>query len=141
MTINRMFKPLARHARDGQDGMLKPAGAVGVKLATRVGALPQVRAATGVRLGAAQVDGKAVQLWAIDPATAFELIDVNPTAGSPADLVEASDRRVLSKLAAFDEALEKSKVLFGGGSPGAEAVAQHDGPLDAALREAPADES
>jgi putative ABC transport system permease protein len=64
------------------------AGGVDPALAERVNLLPQVQAATGVRIGGAQVKGKVVQLWGVDPATAFKILDVDPAAGSPANLGE-----------------------------------------------------
>ena len=45
-----------------------------------------VDVATGVRFGYAQVDGKAVELAAVDPTTAFELIDIEPLQGAPGNL-------------------------------------------------------
>ncbi|MGB8649770.1 MAG: FtsX-like permease family protein [Mycobacteriales bacterium] len=65
----------------GLDGGIDPA------LAQRLNALPEVAAASGVRVGAAQVDGKVVQLAAVDPATGFQVMDVRPLQGSPSGLV------------------------------------------------------
>lgn len=65
------------------------AGAVGgvdPALADRVNLLPQVQAATGVRVGGAMVGGKVVQLWGVDPSTAFDILALDPVAGSPGDL-------------------------------------------------------
>jgi putative ABC transport system permease protein len=64
----------------GLDGGIDPA------VAARLNALPEVSAAAGLRIGAAQVDGKVVQLAAIDPATGFKIMDVKPLRGREADL-------------------------------------------------------
>jgi putative ABC transport system permease protein len=55
-------------------------------LATRVAALPQVAAASGIRLGVVQVSGRPLQIAALDPATGFQLIDVDVQAGSATNL-------------------------------------------------------
>jgi hypothetical protein len=57
-------------------------------MATRVGALPQVAAASGLRLGMAKIEGGVVQIAAADPKTAFDLFDVKPLQGSKNDLVQ-----------------------------------------------------
>jgi putative ABC transport system permease protein len=44
--------------------------------------LPQLSAVTGLRLGAALVDGSSVQLDAVDPSTAFKVFNVKPIEGS-----------------------------------------------------------
>lgn len=61
-------------------GGLEPA------FAQQVSALPEVEAATGLRFGAAEVDGDVVQLRGLDPQTAFEVIDVDMQQGAAADL-------------------------------------------------------
>lgn len=62
------------------------AGGVDPGLGKRVAALPEVAATTGIRLGAARIDGKVKQIAAVDPATAFQIMDVGPLRGSPRDL-------------------------------------------------------
>jgi putative ABC transport system permease protein len=57
-------------------------GGVDPSLAARLNRLPQVSAATGLRLGMADIDGKVVQMAAVDPATAFQIIDVHPLNGN-----------------------------------------------------------
>jgi putative ABC transport system permease protein len=61
-------------------------GGVDPGLAQRVAALPEVAAATGLRQGLAQVDGKAVTVQAGDPTTIFQVMKINPQQGSTADL-------------------------------------------------------
>jgi putative ABC transport system permease protein len=65
----------------GLDGGIDPA------LATRLSALPEVAAASGIRVGSAEVDGSVVQFPAVDPATAFQIMDVKPLRGRPDELV------------------------------------------------------
>jgi putative ABC transport system permease protein len=61
-------------------------GGVDPGLAQRVAALPEVAAATGLRQGLAQVDGKAVTVQAGDPTIIFQVMKINPQQGSTADL-------------------------------------------------------
>jgi putative ABC transport system permease protein len=61
-------------------------GGIDPTVAAQVRALPEVAAVTGIRIGYAQVDGRAVGLPAIDPADGFRILDVGVTAGSPRDL-------------------------------------------------------
>ncbi|HEV3400239.1 MAG TPA: FtsX-like permease family protein [Acidimicrobiales bacterium] len=61
-------------------------GGLDPALANRINALPEVRAAAGVRIGTAEVDGSVEQLTGVDPATAFDIVDVQPLQGDPADL-------------------------------------------------------
>jgi putative ABC transport system permease protein len=55
-------------------------------LADRLNDLPEVKAAAGVRVGAAQINGGSKQVIGVDPTTAFDIIDVQPLQGGPADL-------------------------------------------------------
>lgn len=80
-TVDRSFT--GDFVVDSGGGML---GGVDPALATRVAALPQVAAATGLRLGAANIDGKVTQIAAVDPKTAFQVMDVRPLQGSSQDL-------------------------------------------------------
>lgn len=57
-------------------------------LADEVDTVPEVDAATGVRFGFAQVDGKAVAIGGLDADTAFDLFEVEVTAGDVAALDE-----------------------------------------------------
>jgi putative ABC transport system permease protein len=61
-------------------------GGVDPGLTARLNDLPEVTAATGIRTGAAQVDGDAVPIIAVDPVTAFSIVDVRPLEGSPSSL-------------------------------------------------------
>ena len=56
-------------------------GGVDPGLASQVGGSPEVESATGIRTGMARVDGNVETLAALDPATAFDIIDVQPEAG------------------------------------------------------------
>jgi putative ABC transport system permease protein len=58
------------------------AGGVDPGLADRLNNLPEVQAAVGVRVGMAELDGTVDDLAAADPRTAFDLIDLQPIAGS-----------------------------------------------------------
>jgi putative ABC transport system permease protein len=61
-------------------------GGVDPGLAQRVAALPEVAAATGLRQGLAQVDGKAVTVQAGDSTIIFQVMKINPQQGSTTDL-------------------------------------------------------
>ena len=61
-------------------------GGVDPTLVGRLDALPEVDAATSLRVGAAKVDGEVLLLGALDPASAFAFLDLKPLAGSPEDL-------------------------------------------------------
>jgi putative ABC transport system permease protein len=62
------------------------AGGVEPGLAKQLNGLPEVQAATGLRMGSARIDGSVKMLVAVDPATAFQLFDVEPMQGSTKDL-------------------------------------------------------
>jgi putative ABC transport system permease protein len=57
-------------------------GGVDPALAQRLDKLPQVSAATGVAMGAAQINGKVEQVAAVDPRAAGQIFDVSPVHGS-----------------------------------------------------------
>jgi putative ABC transport system permease protein len=61
-------------------------GGVDPGFAHRVGELPEVAAATGVRTGAAKVAGAVEWVGAMDAKQGFEIIDVQPLEGRPQDL-------------------------------------------------------
>jgi putative ABC transport system permease protein len=48
--------------------------------------LPQVQAATGIRMGSVKVDGSVQLVVGVDPQTAFQLFDVKPLQGNTSDL-------------------------------------------------------
>jgi len=58
-------------------------GGVDPSLAARLGTLPQVQAVTGLRVAPVQLDGDPVLLGAVDPASAFGLLDLQPQQGTP----------------------------------------------------------
>jgi putative ABC transport system permease protein len=76
-------------------------GGVSPALAQDLRALPEVAAASGLRLGPVQIDGKADILGAIDPADGFQILQVGVLAGDPAKLgssaiaVQADEARAL----------------------------------------------
>jgi putative ABC transport system permease protein len=55
-------------------------------IAEEVESLPEVEAASGIRVGFAEIDGDAVMVGGFNTATAFDLFDVTVTAGSAAEL-------------------------------------------------------
>ncbi len=55
-------------------------------IAAEVNQLPEVDAATGVRFGLAQIDGRAEAVGGLNPDTAFDLFDLTVTAGDVGDL-------------------------------------------------------
>lgn len=57
-------------------------GGVDAGFAAKVNTLPEVSAAAGVRSGFAVVEGKAVSITGVDPATGFSVVDVKPEEGS-----------------------------------------------------------
>jgi putative ABC transport system permease protein len=61
-------------------------GGVDAGLAPKLNALPEVQAATGLRMGIAKVNGSVEMLAAVDPNTAFELFDPKIIEGSKSDL-------------------------------------------------------
>ena len=61
-------------------------GGVDPALARRVGQLPQVALASGLRVGMAKIEGGVQQVVAVDPRTAFGIFDVQPLQGNQNDL-------------------------------------------------------
>jgi putative ABC transport system permease protein len=61
-------------------------GGVDPGLTKQLNQLPEIDAATGLRIGSARVDGSVEMLVAVDPETAFQLFDVKPQSGSSTDL-------------------------------------------------------
>ncbi|HSP36546.1 MAG TPA: FtsX-like permease family protein [Frankiaceae bacterium] len=59
-----------------QSGGLDPA------IARQINGLPEVAAATGLRLAPVQLEGKAQQIVAVDTKTAYQIMDVKPLQGS-----------------------------------------------------------
>lgn len=57
-------------------------------LTAQLQALPQVAAATGVRSGVGELNGKGGFISVVDPKTAFQLFDVGLVQGTPADLTD-----------------------------------------------------
>src|SRR5262249_3998876 len=57
-------------------------GGVDPGLARQLNNIPQVQAATGIRIGAAKINGSVQSLIGVDSATAFQLFDVKPLQGS-----------------------------------------------------------
>src|SRR5205085_6351706 len=61
-------------------------GGVDPTLAARLNHLPEVDAASGIRMGMVKVNGSVTTIVAVDPSTAFKLFDVQPQQGRIADL-------------------------------------------------------
>jgi putative ABC transport system permease protein len=88
-------------------------GGIDPALVGRINALPEVEAATGIRLGMAEVNGSVTELRGVDPETAFDLVKVEPLRGAPADL--GPDSIAVFEDVAEDDDLEvgdKVPVLF-----------------------------
>jgi putative ABC transport system permease protein len=68
---------------DSGGGMM---GGVDPALARQLGQLPQVQAATGVAVGAAEILGKVETVSGVDPGAAGQIFDVSPVQGSVAGL-------------------------------------------------------
>jgi putative ABC transport system permease protein len=86
-------------------------GGVDPSLAARLGQLPQVAATTGLRVAPAQLDGSSVLLGAVDPATAFSLLDLKPQQGTPEALM-APDA-----IAVYDETAREKGLRLGSTVP------------------------
>ena len=80
-------------ATSGQNGM----GGVSPEFTTRVGELPEIEQAGGLRAGLAEIDGSAQSVLA-PSREVFDLFDVEPLAGSPDDL-DATSVAVYDKVA------------------------------------------
>jgi putative ABC transport system permease protein len=61
-------------------------GGVDPAMARRVGQLPQVALASGLRVGQAKIEGGVQQVVAVDPKTAFGIFNVQPLQGNQNDL-------------------------------------------------------
>jgi putative ABC transport system permease protein len=85
-------------------------GGVDPSLADRVGALPEVEAVTGLRVAPAELDGESVLLGAVDPVTAFGLLDLQPLEGTPQDL-QADDAIAVFVDTAREQALRLGSTV------------------------------
>ncbi|MFI5041664.1 MAG: ABC transporter permease [Acidimicrobiales bacterium] len=88
-------------------------GGVEPALAQRLNQLPEVASASGLRLGMVQVNGKVDGVVAVDPKTAFGILDVKPLQGSTADL--GRDALAVYKNVATDKHLkigDRVSVVF-----------------------------
>jgi putative ABC transport system permease protein len=83
------FGTVIDRAFTGDFVITSPAGLAGggldPELADSLNELPEVDAAGAIRAGVAEIDGSATQLLAASDE-AFDVVDVDPVAGSPADL-------------------------------------------------------
>jgi putative ABC transport system permease protein len=83
------FGTVIDRAFTGDFVITSPAGATSggldPELAASLNELPEVDVAGGIRAGVAEIDGSATQLLAASDE-AFDVVDVDPVAGSPADL-------------------------------------------------------
>jgi putative ABC transport system permease protein len=80
-------------------------GGLDPSLATSLNELPEVEVAGAIRAGVAEIDGSTEQVLAASDE-AFELIDVDPVAGSPADLGAAT-------IAVFEDVAEDKNLSVG----------------------------
>ncbi|HEX9991818.1 MAG TPA: FtsX-like permease family protein [Acidimicrobiales bacterium] len=69
-------------------GSFVPGTGLSPDLARRLNELPEVGAATGLRFGLVQVEGKGEIVLGVDPATAGQVLDLDVRQGSLADLDE-----------------------------------------------------
>jgi putative ABC transport system permease protein len=84
-------------------------GGLSPTLADDLNELPEVQTATGIRYGIAKIHGFGEAMLAVDPATAFDIIEVEFLAGSPDDLDE--DGIALSEDKAEDFGLQVGDPL------------------------------
>jgi putative ABC transport system permease protein len=61
-------------------------GGLDPELAAKLNNIPEVEAAAGIRVAAAEISGGPKQVIGVDPATAFDVIDVQPLQGNSTDL-------------------------------------------------------
>ena len=61
-------------------------GGLSPDLADQLNELPEVDAATGIRLAFGRIDRKGTAILGVDPETAFDIVDVGVVAGDPQDL-------------------------------------------------------
>jgi putative ABC transport system permease protein len=57
-------------------------GGLAPELADQLNELPEVQTATGIRYGIAEVNGSGAPMLGVDPATAFDILDIDVLAGS-----------------------------------------------------------
>ncbi|HZA87201.1 MAG TPA: FtsX-like permease family protein [Acidimicrobiales bacterium] len=81
-------------------------GGLDPALVGQVDDLPEVRAASGVRVGAAEISGGPEQVIGLDPANAFDIIDVRQLQGDSADL----DR---NSIAVFEDVADDDNLAIG----------------------------
>ena len=65
-----------------------PGSGFSPKLTAELNALPEVRAATGVRLGIGEIEGQGDFVSVVDPATAFEVFDIGLIEGGPETMTD-----------------------------------------------------
>jgi putative ABC transport system permease protein len=63
-------------------------GGISPELADELNQLPEVRAATGIRVAFAEIDGQGQGIIGVDPETAFDIVDIGVLQGAPEDLDE-----------------------------------------------------
>jgi putative ABC transport system permease protein len=86
-------------------------GGIDPSLAARLGELPEVAAVTGLRVAPAEIDGSSVLLGAVDPATVFGLLDLQPQEGT-AEALMAPDA-----IAVHDETAREQGLGLGSTVP------------------------
>jgi putative ABC transport system permease protein len=73
-------------------------------VAAQLGELPEVDAVTGLRVAPVELDGSAALLGAVDPATAFGLLDLQPQEGTP-EALTADDAIAVHERTAREQGL------------------------------------
>jgi putative ABC transport system permease protein len=68
-------------------------------LAAKLNRVAGVEAATGIRMGVAELDGRNTQLLAVDPTRALKMVDVGVTSGDVKDLEQTNTIAVLDHTA------------------------------------------
>jgi putative ABC transport system permease protein len=103
------FGTVIDRAFTGDFVITSPAGLAGggldPELAASLNELPEVDAAGAIRAGVAEIDGSATQLLAASDE-AFDVVDVDPVAGSPADLG-------VDTIAVFEDVAEDKNLSIG----------------------------
>jgi putative ABC transport system permease protein len=85
-------------------------GGLDPELAAKLNDIPEVKAAAGVRVAAAEISGGPKQVIGVDPATAFDIIDVQPLQGNSTDL----DR---NSIAVYKDVADSDNLAIGDSVP------------------------
>ena len=86
-------------------------GGVSPALTAEVAALPEVAAATGLRIGPAQVAGRGGVVMGVDPVALAQIVDLGVVAGAPSDLV--AGRVAISEDVATESGITVGSMVTG----------------------------